>query len=339
MPAGSRHLPGGERAPARRRPSRPSARPVRAGEAELEANPRARSATLARRAPHRRPGLGHERRREQRDDRQGFQAGRLGRRRRRAPRSAATCSRCASRPSAPISPSSSAGSSPPSSNIRALQTEVGTRGRLAQLEQWNDEVLALSRRLRRASSSRARQPRPLRDPRASPLDGQADVRMASAETDVAAPDGRPAPAAAAPRRRSARSRRRPPPPPRPRRCSRASLVRDGAGAPTAAPARPPGRPAARPDAARCHGQARRCRRTARPPRRRAPRAPPGRPATAPPTPAHAAAPPARTRTASAACRRPCGRAPGAPLQPARRPRPCAKSATPPGAERRGGTRD
>ena len=28
--------------------------------------------------------------------------------------------------------------------IRALETEVGTRGRLAQLEQWNDEVLALA---------------------------------------------------------------------------------------------------------------------------------------------------------------------------------------------------
>src|SRR5687767_2215593 len=28
--------------------------------------------------------------------------------------------------------------------IRSLQTELGTRGRLAQLEQWNADVLALS---------------------------------------------------------------------------------------------------------------------------------------------------------------------------------------------------
>jgi 16S rRNA (cytosine1402-N4)-methyltransferase len=45
LPSGSRHLP--ERAPARLRPSFEAvAKPVRAGEAELGANPRARSATL-----------------------------------------------------------------------------------------------------------------------------------------------------------------------------------------------------------------------------------------------------------------------------------------------------
>ncbi|TMJ18493.1 MAG: hypothetical protein E6G92_01180 [Alphaproteobacteria bacterium] len=71
--------------------------------------------------------------------------------------------------------------------IRSLQTELGTRGRLQQLEQWNEEVLALSApvsgqylqsnvQLARFSTS---QPQP--------LDTAAEVRMASAETAPAAP--------------------------------------------------------------------------------------------------------------------------------------------------------
>ena len=39
---------------------------------------------------------------------------------------------------------SSGRSSLPSRRYATLQTELGTRGRLAQLEQWNADVLALS---------------------------------------------------------------------------------------------------------------------------------------------------------------------------------------------------
>lgn len=72
--------------------------------------------------------------------------------------------------------------------IRALQTEVGTRGRLAQLEQWNDEVLALSPPASGQFVQGAQLAR-FETHDAPPLDGQADVRMASAEAT-------PAPAAA-----------------------------------------------------------------------------------------------------------------------------------------------
>lgn len=77
-------------------------------------------------------------------------------------------------------------------DIRSLQTELGTRGRLSQLEQWNADVLALS-----APSSaqflqsevtlaRFEQADPTLDQRS------AEVRMASAEVPA------PAPAQAAP---------------------------------------------------------------------------------------------------------------------------------------------
>jgi hypothetical protein len=77
-------------------------------------------------------------------------------------------------------------------DIRALQTELGTRGRLAQLEQWNAEVLALSapasRQFLQSEFTLASftAPQPSVDERA------AKVRMASAE--AAAP--RPVPEAA-----------------------------------------------------------------------------------------------------------------------------------------------
>jgi hypothetical protein len=77
-------------------------------------------------------------------------------------------------------------------DIRSLQTELGTRGRLSQLEQWNADVLALS-----APSSaqflqsevtlaRFEQAAPTLDERS------AEVRMAAAEAPA------PAPAQAAP---------------------------------------------------------------------------------------------------------------------------------------------
>ena len=69
--------------------------------------------------------------------------------------------------------------------IRALQTELGTRGRLQQLEQWNAEVLALSApvsgQFLESNVSLARfdvQPQPARVER--------EVRMASAETTAPA---------------------------------------------------------------------------------------------------------------------------------------------------------
>ena len=76
--------------------------------------------------------------------------------------------------------------------IRALETEVGTRGRLAQLEQWNDEVLALAP----PSSSQFVQGAQLarfETHESSPLDSQAVVQTASADATPAPP-----PVAAAP---------------------------------------------------------------------------------------------------------------------------------------------
>ncbi|HEY0147455.1 MAG TPA: hypothetical protein VGB70_00465 [Allosphingosinicella sp.] len=77
-------------------------------------------------------------------------------------------------------------------DIRTLQTELGTRGRMSQLEQWNADVLALSAPTAaqflpdQMMLARFDNPEPSLDERA------AQVRMASAET------GPQAPAAAAP---------------------------------------------------------------------------------------------------------------------------------------------
>lgn len=66
-------------------------------------------------------------------------------------------------------------------DIRSLQTELGTRGRLQQLEQWNAEVLALSApvadQFLDSNVMLARF-----DVREQGLDARAPVRMASAET-------------------------------------------------------------------------------------------------------------------------------------------------------------
>ncbi|HEX9954870.1 MAG TPA: hypothetical protein VGB48_06620 [Allosphingosinicella sp.] len=77
-------------------------------------------------------------------------------------------------------------------DIRTLQTELGTRGRMSQLEQWNADVLALSAPTAaqylpdQMMLARFDNPEPSLDERA------ANVRMASAET------GPQSPAAAAP---------------------------------------------------------------------------------------------------------------------------------------------
>jgi hypothetical protein len=81
-------------------------------------------------------------------------------------------------------------------SIRALQTEVGTRSRIPQLEEWNDDVLALSAP---ASTQYLQQNVSLArfDTRQPQLSDQAEVRLASAETgDVARPEAVPAPAPA-----------------------------------------------------------------------------------------------------------------------------------------------
>jgi len=71
--------------------------------------------------------------------------------------------------------------------IRALQTEVGTRSRIPQLEEWNNDVLALAAP---ASGQYLQQNVSLArfDTRQPQLSDQAEVRLASAETgDVPAP--------------------------------------------------------------------------------------------------------------------------------------------------------
>lgn len=123
--------------------------------------------------------------------------------------------------------------------IRSLQTELGTRGRLQQLEQWNDEVLALAApvsgqylhsnvQLARFGAAAPDAP--------DPLDAPAEVRMAAAAT---APAPAPSPAAAAPAPRhavaDARSLAALPPLERPT-VQRTSLTVTAAATP--APARP-----------------------------------------------------------------------------------------------------
>lgn len=84
-----------------------------------------------------------------------------------------------------------------SQEIRSLQTELGTRGRMQQLEEWNNEVLALaapiSGQFVEGGVSLARFD--IRQPQIAP---EAEVRLASAETP-AAPAPQPAIAAPAPR--------------------------------------------------------------------------------------------------------------------------------------------
>lgn len=71
-------------------------------------------------------------------------------------------------------------------DIRSLQTELGTRGRMTQLEQWNAEVLALaapsSAQFLKDEFTLARLYR--NDPTVA--DRSAEVRLASADTEAAA---------------------------------------------------------------------------------------------------------------------------------------------------------
>jgi hypothetical protein len=77
--------------------------------------------------------------------------------------------------------------------IRSLQTEIGTRGRLQQLEQWNVEVLSLSApvagQFLESNVSLARF-----DARHRGLEGGAEIRLASAESVPAPTTPRETPA-------------------------------------------------------------------------------------------------------------------------------------------------
>jgi hypothetical protein len=114
-------------------------------------------------------------------------------------------------------------------DIRSLQTELGTRGRLSQLEHWNAEVLALS-----SPTSAQFLPNAFTlarlEQRAPSVDEQAaDVRMASLPIEA------PAPAAVAPIIQAAAKPTAP--------TSQAALVKTASFSPEA-PARP--KPAAEP---------------------------------------------------------------------------------------------
>jgi hypothetical protein len=82
-------------------------------------------------------------------------------------------------------------------DIRSLQTELGTRGRMTQLEQWNAEVLALSApssaQFLKDEFTLARLYR--NDPTVA--ERSAEVRLASAETSTAKPAETARPAAPA----------------------------------------------------------------------------------------------------------------------------------------------
>ncbi len=84
-------------------------------------------------------------------------------------------------------------------SIRALQTEVGTRSRIPQLQEWNNEVLALSAPVTgqylQSNVSLARF-----DTRQPQLADQAEVRLASAGTADAPAPGETPTATPAPRR-------------------------------------------------------------------------------------------------------------------------------------------
>ncbi|HEV2816695.1 MAG TPA: hypothetical protein VGW40_05685, partial [Allosphingosinicella sp.] len=96
--------------------------------------------------------------------------------------------------------------------IRSLQTELGTRGRLQQLEQWNDEVLALAAPV----SSQYLHP----DVRLARFGAAPDVPLEAPQLRMAAAETAPAPAPApgpvtapAPRHAVADPRALAPPPP------------------------------------------------------------------------------------------------------------------------------
>jgi hypothetical protein len=132
--------------------------------------------------------------------------------------------------------------------IRSLQTELGTRGRLQQLEQWNDEVLALAAPVSGQYLHSSVQLARFGATPPGALDAPAEIRMAAAG---AAPAPAPALPAATPAPRhavaDARSVAAPPPLERPM-VQRTSLIvtADAAPAPARTPAAPAREPTTRP---------------------------------------------------------------------------------------------
>lgn len=118
--------------------------------------------------------------------------------------------------------------------IRALQTELGTRGRLQQLEQWNDEVLALAAPVSGQFLASDTQLARFNASAVPALDGAGEVRMAAADAPPSASAApvaitlAPQHAVAAPQRAVA-----PPPPLQPPLVQRASLTITPQAAPAA----------------------------------------------------------------------------------------------------------
>ncbi|HEY0012487.1 MAG TPA: hypothetical protein VGB79_06490 [Allosphingosinicella sp.] len=81
--------------------------------------------------------------------------------------------------------------------IRGLQTELGTRGRLQQLEQWNSDVLALASPAAGQFVENEVVLARFETPQSDALSGAATVRMASAEAATAPAVSPAAPAAPA----------------------------------------------------------------------------------------------------------------------------------------------
>src|SRR3954469_25079268 len=138
-------------------------------------------------------------------------------------------------------------------DLRSLQTELGTRGRMTQLEDWNSNVLALSapssEQFVRDQVTLARLER--REPTVA--DQSADVRLASAETGADATPAHPemgvppAPSKPAPRVVTAVAAAPPPTPPLIHQASytpAAALKAKPATAPAPAFAKTPAHPAA-----------------------------------------------------------------------------------------------
>ena len=169
-------------------------------------------------------------------------------------------------------------------DIRSLQTELGTRGRMTQLEQWNAEVLALSApssaQFMKDEFTLARLYR--EDPTVA--ERSAEVRLASAEAPAAKPaeaakPQAPAivqavaapPAAAAPlihrasftsNEPAARPAAKPEAAPPPAKPSKPAVQRTAAA--TSVPANPAARPGAKPASAAAKPDTQQPRATARP---------------------------------------------------------------------------
>jgi hypothetical protein len=139
------------------------------------------------------------------------------------------------------------------SDIRSLQTELGTRGRMTQLEDWNSNVLALSapssEQFVRDQMTLARLER--HEP--SVAEQSAEIRMASAETGAAAapadPGGAAKPAESKPAPRIVTAIAPAAPPPAPTLVHQASYtpaasakLKPADAAPAASPEKMPAKP-------------------------------------------------------------------------------------------------